>query len=140
MRAIRRYPKFWNSIRPYTQQAKAAAAGIEPYLQQFKKCYPSLRPASIYFTMGLFRSAATIKGSAVLIGSELATGGPGVDVSEFPPTIKTFLTRYYKTEPAKNLVPLNVHEYVHTQEKGPPKIICLGRPSTKVRATWWPNS
>ncbi len=117
--AIRRYPKFWNSIRPFTLRAQTAAAGIEPYLKKLKQLYPALHPASIYFTMGLFRSGGTIKDGAVLIGSELTLGGPGVDVSEFPPSTRASLNRSYQGDPVKKAVLTNVHEYVHTQQKEP---------------------
>lgn len=114
--AIRHYPKYWNSIRPFTQRARTAATAIEPYLDKFRKLYPALHPASIYFTIGLFRSGGTVKDGAVLIGAELATGGPGVDVSEFPARTKAFLSQYYQTDHSQSIVELNVHEYVHTQE------------------------
>ncbi|HEX8330269.1 MAG TPA: Ig-like domain-containing protein [Hymenobacter sp.] len=117
--AIRRYPKFWNSLRPFSRRAPAAAAGIEPYLKKLKQQYPALRPASIYFTMGLFRAGGTIKDGAVLIGTEMALGGVGVDVSELPARLKALLTRSYQGDAAKKLELTVVHEYVHTQQKLP---------------------
>jgi hypothetical protein len=117
--AIRRYPRFWNSLRPYTRQAPAVAAGIEPYLKKLRQFYPALRPASIYFTMGVFRSGGTIKDGAVLIGSELALGGPGVEVSEFAPAVRAARARSYHGDPVPKAVLTNVHEYVHTQQKEP---------------------
>lgn len=115
---IRRYPKYWNSLRPHTQAAKASARAFDPYLRKLKRLYPALRPAAIYFTIGGLRSGGTVKDSMVLIGAELATGSAVVDVSEFPAARQAFLTRFYKTEPYQHIVPLNVHEYVHTQQKG----------------------
>ena len=53
----------------------------------------------------------------VLIGAELATGTSTVDISEFSKNKNAFLTRYYSTNASKYIVPLNIHEYVHTQEK-----------------------
>ncbi|WP_310394561.1 Ig-like domain-containing protein [Hymenobacter sp.] len=117
--AIRRYPRFWNSLRPFTQRAPAVAAGIEPYLKKLKQLYPALRPASIYFTVGLFRSGGTIKDGAVLIGSETELGGPGVDISEFPASTRASLARSYQDDLVKKLVLTNVHEYVHTQQQEP---------------------
>lgn len=118
--AIRRYPRFWQSIRPNTELAKAGARGIEPYLKKLATLYPSLRPAGMYFTIGALRSAGTTKDSLVLIGAEMATGTPETDISDFPKNMQVFLTRYFKSQPLQNIVVLNVHEYVHTQEKGPP--------------------
>ena len=117
--SIRRHPRFWQSIRPNTQLAKTGARGLEPYLRKFRQLYPALRPAAIYFTIGALRSGGTTQDSLVLIGAELATGTPETDISEFIPAEKAFLTRVYSRRPAEHSVLLNVHEYVHTQEKGP---------------------
>ncbi|MBF9221984.1 Ig-like domain-containing protein [Hymenobacter ruricola] len=117
--AIRRYPKFWNSLRPFTRRAPEVAAGLEPYLKKLKQLYPALRPAPIYFTVGLFRSGGTIKDGAVLIGSELTLGGPGLDLSEFPPAVRAARARSYQGAPVAKAVLTGVHEYVHTQEKEP---------------------
>lgn len=116
--SIRRHPRFWQSIRPSTQLAKTGAQGLEPYLAKFRQLYPALRPAAIYFTIGVLRSAGTTQDSLVLIGAELATGNPQTDISEFTPAEKVFLARLYGHLPAEHLVLVNVHEYVHTQEKG----------------------
>lgn len=114
--AIRRYPRFWNSIRPRTQLAKAGAPGLEPYLDQLKRLYPALRPATLYFAVGILRSGGTTQGDAVLIGAELATGNAEVDISEFPPATRAFLARSFARDPLRELLQVCVHEYVHTQE------------------------
>lgn len=116
--SIRRHPKFWNSIRPSTQLAKTGAQNLAPYLAKFKQLYPALRPASIYFTIGALRSGGTTKDSLVLIGAELETGNPQTDISEFTGKDHAFLASVYARTPFQNMVPLNVHEYVHTQEHG----------------------
>lgn len=125
--AIRRYPHFWPSIRPNTQLIKTKAQELMPYLRKFAALYPNLRPASIYFTIGALRSAGTTKDSLVLIGAELAAGTAETNITDFSPALQTFLTRYYKSQPLKNSVVLNVHEYVHTQEKGPPESTLLAQ-------------
>ncbi|SNC66565.1 hypothetical protein SAMN06265337_1654 [Hymenobacter gelipurpurascens] len=117
--AVRRYPRFWASIRPRTQLAKTAAAGIAPYLGKLQQLYPPLRPASLYFTIGALSSGGTTKDSLVLIGTELATGNTSVDISEFAPGKQAYLKRHFQLDPLRDFIPLNVHEYVHTQLKGP---------------------
>ena len=117
--SIRQHPKFWNSIRPNTQLAKTGAKDLAPYLVKFKKLYPALRPASIYFTIGALRSSGTTQDSLVLIGAELVTGNSQTDISEFTGRTHEFLARYFASNPFKNIIPLNVHEYAHTQERGP---------------------
>lgn len=116
--AIRRYPKFWASIRPNTYRAKAVADGFAPYLAKLRVLYPALRPATIYVTVGALGSGGTTQDRAVLIGAELVAGTPETDISEFGPGMRRFLARYFGTQPLTHVVPLNVHEYVHTQQRG----------------------
>lgn len=116
--SIRRYPRFWSSIRPNTLRVKTGAPGLEAYIDRLRTLYPALRPADIYFTVGELRSAGTTLDSAVRIGVELATGDPETDISEFPARQQAFMARYFGTRPVQNLIPLNVHEYVHTQQRG----------------------
>jgi hypothetical protein len=54
----------------------------------------------------------------VLIGAELVAGTRETDISEFTGGMHAFLERYFASRPSANLVPLNVHEYVHTQQRG----------------------
>lgn len=114
--ALRRYPKFWRSIRANTLAIQTKINGVEPYLAKFKQLYPALKPAGIYVTIGALRTSGTTKDSLVLIGAELVATDSTTDLSEFPEKMQSFLRRYSKTQPAKSLVLLNVHEYVHTQE------------------------
>ena len=117
---IRKYPKFWNSVRPNTLTVKSYAAGIEKSIAKFKELYPELKEAKIYFTVGGLRSGGTTMNDMVLIGSEIATGNASTDVSEFT---NNWLAGVFKNQQADNLVNLNIHEYVHTQQKGDPKIL-----------------
>lgn len=133
--AIRRYPRFWASIRPNTYRAKDAAQGFAPYLAKLRALYPALRPATIYVTVGALESGGTTQDSAVLIGAELVTGTPETDISEFPPGMHAFLMRLYGTRPLTNILPLNVHEYVHTQQRGIGQTV-LARAIREGSADW----
>ncbi|MDN8848601.1 hypothetical protein Q0M30_17340, partial [Staphylococcus aureus] len=65
-------------------------------IEKLRKIYPELKPANIYFTVGVFRSGGTTSGNNILIGSEIIFGD----------------------EKLMDKLPLtNVHEYVHTQQK-----------------------
>ncbi len=112
---IRMYPKFWRSVRPNTFSVKSYAADIEKSIKKFKELYPGLKDAKMYFTVGGLRSGGTTMNDMVLIGSEIATGNASTDVSEFP---NKWLEGVFKSQQADNLVALNIHEYVHTQQKG----------------------
>ncbi|MDN3587785.1 DUF2268 domain-containing putative Zn-dependent protease [Pedobacter aquatilis] len=117
LNCIRKYPKYWASIRPKTYKVKSLSTQFNPYLKKFKKLYPELKPASIYFCIGAMRSGGTTQGDKVLIGAELATGDLDVDISELPQNTKNWLKTYFGSNPFKDIVLLNMHEYVHTQEK-----------------------
>lgn len=117
--AIRNYPKFWASMRGHTIALKQRGAEFEPEIAKFRKLYPALRPAKIYFTVGCLRSGGTTLDDKVLIGAELAAGDETVDLSELPEKLRQRLSVYFRSRPADQLVLLNMHEYVHTQERGP---------------------
>lgn len=114
--AINNYPKFWASIRSNTLKSKTLAQEIQIGIDQLKKLYPKLKPAKVYFTMGAFRTPGTTIDSLVLIGAELALGDENTESSEFPESFQ-YVKDYYHTNPINNIVFLNVHEFVHTQQK-----------------------
>ncbi|KOY85238.1 hypothetical protein AD998_02885 [bacterium 336/3] len=114
--AIRQYPKFWNSIRKNTLKSKNLALELSKGIQKLKKLYPNLKPANVYFTIGVFRTNGTISGNNILIGSELAMADENTITEEFPERMKHLKT-FFSTNPIKSVVLLNVHEFVHTQQK-----------------------
>jgi hypothetical protein len=116
LHAIRSYPKFWRSIRANMMTAAQQAAAIDRGVEQLRKLYPALVPATVYFTVGAFRSPGTIAEGQVLIGSEFALGDSTVDTSEFPPAMEN-MAPYFAANPIRSLVQLAVHEYVHTQQR-----------------------
>jgi len=112
---IRKYPRFWKSIRPNTLTVQSKAKEIEQSISKLKKLYPELKEAKMYFTIGGLRSGGTTMTDMVLIGAEIATGDATTDVSEFP---NKWLEGVFKSQQSDNIVPLNIHEYVHTQQIG----------------------
>lgn len=117
--AIRNYPKFWNSIRANTLTADSLGAALYKGVEALNKVYPDLRPAHIYFTIGVFRTNGTTSGNMILIGSELAMADSLTDYSEFPEAERDARRIYFQTNPLHDLVLLNVHEYIHTQQNQP---------------------
>jgi hypothetical protein len=114
--AINNYPLFWNSIRENTLKAKGFAKDIEIEINKVKNSYPGLKPAGIFFTIGAFRTGGTTLNGMVLIGSEIAMADKNVITKEFPGTFG-HLKPFFETDPIKNVVFGNVHEYIHTQQK-----------------------
>jgi hypothetical protein len=111
---IRSYPRFWNSIRGNTLQVKNKQSAIEESVQRLRTLYPDLKPARMYFTVGCLRSGGTTMNDMVLIGTEIATGDPHTDASEFP---DDWLRNVFRNQDQSELVFLNVHEYIHTQQR-----------------------
>lgn len=114
--AINNYPEFWNSIRENTLQADNVSSQLQDGIRKLKSIYPELKPAKIYFSIGAFRTPGTTMDSLVLIGSELAMADTNTVTSEFPENL-AHLKTYFSTNPNENLVFLNIHEFVHTQQK-----------------------
>jgi len=111
---IDKLPKFWNSIRPNTLSIKHKTAEFEKAIKKLKEIYPDLKPAEMYFTIGGLRSGGTVKDNMVLVGAEIATGNASTDVSEFT---SNWLKNVFKEQSLDNIVSLNIHEYIHTQQK-----------------------
>ncbi|GGG99701.1 hypothetical protein GCM10011416_17630 [Polaribacter pacificus] len=113
--AMKSYPKFWKSIRKSTLKTKLYNAKIRKGLQELKELYPSLKPATIYYTMGVFRSPGTGFDDMALIGSEFALGTNNVVTTEFPENL-SHVKKYFTINPTSYLDFLNIHEYIHTQQ------------------------
>lgn len=112
--AINNYPLFWNSIRQNTFKSKALGKEISAGIEKLKRIYPDLKPSTIYFAIGVFRTNGTVDGNKVLIGSEMALSDKSVNTQELPEHPKEFNRLY---TPINEIELLCAHEYVHTQQK-----------------------
>lgn len=112
--AINYYPKFWSSIRANTLNIKDCNSEIEADFNKLKQAYPALKPVTIYYTIGAFRSNGTIQNDRILIGTELASADHTTLIDELPPWRQPFYKEY---NPRKNIALLCTHEYIHTQQK-----------------------
>ena len=115
LNAINEYPNFWNSIRKNTSKVDEFVPQLQDGIDALKQLYPNLKPAKIYFTIGALRSNGTTRDSLVLIGSELALGDSSTNIEELPDHLNHLAT-FFETDPKENLVFLNTHEFVHTQQ------------------------
>ena len=114
--AIVNYPEFWKSIRANSLKTNVVETEIETEIQKLKTIYPDLKPSTIYFSMGAFRSNGTIKGNNVLISCEMALTDQNVNTSDLPENLQTYYKLY---NPLATIGLLATHEYVHTQQKLP---------------------
>ncbi|PQB06059.1 hypothetical protein BST85_11205 [Aureitalea marina] len=116
VRLLEKFPKFWASIRGNTLRSKEKAKDIDLAIARLKVLYPELKEAQIYFTIGGLNSGGTTDGLLSLIGCEIAAADESVDTSEFTEGWYAFLADLFKTQSLENMVYINVHEYVHTQQ------------------------
>lgn len=111
--AILNYPKYWNSIRPNTANLIMDKEQIEQYFAKLKEVYPELKPTTIYFPIGVFRSAGTYHENNVLLGAEFMLANRNSDLSELPERVRKGMTDYMPYD-----IPLiALHELIHTQQK-----------------------
>lgn len=116
--AINNHPNFWNSIRKNTLRAHEFANQFNTGIEKLRLLYPELKPAKIYFTIGAMRSNGTTLDNLVLIGAELAmTDKNTVSDELLPENIRNGRRKYFDSNPINSLVLLNIHEYIHTQQK-----------------------
>lgn len=115
VKVIEKYPKFWNSVRPNTLTIKTKTKELEAGVTRLKQLYPELKDAEMYFTIGGLNAGGTVSGNMVLVGAELATGIGSTDVSEFK---DEWLKGMFANQSLDNIVSLNIHEYIHTQQTG----------------------
>ncbi len=115
--AINNYPKFWNSVRQNTYRASEFAEAIEAEIAQLKQLYPDLKPSTIYFTIGALLSGGTTLDDMVLIGSEIALADSTAVTEELPDWFRANLRTHFDSNPIEDVVLLNVHECVHTQQR-----------------------
>ncbi|MCJ8498854.1 DUF2268 domain-containing putative Zn-dependent protease [Chryseobacterium salipaludis] len=114
--AINHYPKFWNSVRNNTLKNKQFSKEINNGIKKLKKIYPELKPVNIYFAIGILRTGGTTIDGMLLIGSEVALTDKSIITSEFE-NLYPHLRAYFDTNPINSVSFLNVHEYIHTQQK-----------------------
>lgn len=111
---ITKYPRFWHSLRNNMLKAKKLYPKINANIHKLKRAYPSLKPATIYFSIGAFKTGGTTQGNKVLIGSELSLADKTTIIDELPSWRQTY---YKKQNPLNELPLLCAHEYIHTQQK-----------------------
>lgn len=115
VKLIDKYPKFWNSIRSNTLTVKSKLTGLSKAVENLRNLYPEIKEAEMYFTIGALRSGGTVTDNMVLVGTEIATGNSNVDLTEFK---DGWLKNVFAKQTLDNIVYLNIHEYIHTQQNG----------------------
>lgn len=111
VKAIRNYPKFWQSVRHCTENIKNETEKIDYAFLEIKKIYPDFHIPDICFAI----SPAGVGGtssendSMLLIGSEIVSADTTVDISEFKNILKDILGTL-------DIQLYTIHEAIHTTQ------------------------
>ncbi|MEM6797541.1 MAG: hypothetical protein AAF725_26470, partial [Acidobacteriota bacterium] len=114
--AIESYHEFWESVREDSGDVVQVVDSLQEGIEQLRKVYPGLSPATIYFTVGALRSNGTFMDGDLLIGSELAFATDRTVSHELTEDLP-HLPAFFSTNPKEQVVPLVLHEYIHTQQQ-----------------------
>jgi len=99
---------------------KNQTSELKGAIKSLKRLYPRIIDAAMYFTIGGLRSKGTVTNRMVLAGAEIATGDSTIDMSEFKSNL---LKNVFANQSIDNIVFLNIHAYIHTQQTGEGKTL-----------------
>ncbi len=112
VRIIGNYPKFWNSVRPLTENIVNRKDEIEAIFQKFEDKLPAFKIPDVCFAIGCLRTGGTTGNNLILIGSEIAASDNQVVKEELTPWLKSVIGN------TGDIVSMVAHEAVHTRQKG----------------------
>jgi hypothetical protein len=111
---IKKAPKFWASVRPFTEAVSNRTAEIEETFGELEKFLPGFAPPDVCFAIGTLRTGGTTSKNLVLIGSEISAADTSVDVSELGSWLRSIIGH------TGDLTSMVAHEAIHTRQKGIP--------------------
>jgi len=112
VKIIGRYPQFWNSVRPLTENIVDRKNEIEGILKKFERELPAFKIPDVCFAIGCLRTGGTTSGNLILIGSEIAAADKQVVKDELTPWLNSIIGN------TGDIVSMVAHEAVHTRQKG----------------------
>ena len=114
IKAIAKYPKFYNSIKQNTFKVKNSDSTIKEIVENFRAIYPGFKDKRVCFFIGNMNVGGTVSDNFLLIGTEIMAATQFNDLSELNPSFKEmFKDNVNVVQEIKKLV---AHEYVHTQQ------------------------
>jgi hypothetical protein len=84
VQVIKKYPKFWESIRPMTERIEARKGELLPFFEKMKLSYPSFKEPNVCFAIGPIRTGGTTTPGLILVGAEIAAADSTINLSDFP--------------------------------------------------------
>ncbi len=112
---MKKFPKFYASVRNNTLKAKETEKLVEEVFQNFKKIYPNFKPFKVCFAIGIANTGGTVSNNFVLIGAEISCATDNVDLSEWGNSTYADMLRS-KEDIVQKLYNIVAHECVHTQQ------------------------
>jgi len=100
--AINQFPNYFDAVRPNTLRVNDFGDAIAAGASDRRRLYPSGKIVPVYFVIGALRASGTANATAPT--DEL--------VARYP-----HLVSFVAGSPIDNLVALNLHEYIHAQQR-----------------------
>jgi len=111
VRNQRAKPRFYQAIRPSTQNIATMAPQIRAGFVKLKELYPEAHFPNVYFVIGRWTSAGTVSGAGMLIGADQLSGTPTTPLDE----LSAYGRRNLGT--LAQLPYVVAHEHIHTIQK-----------------------
>jgi Predicted Zn-dependent protease (DUF2268) len=108
---IRKYPKYWLSVRPMTQRAKTAKSAINRVFDTYEASIPKFRRTNVCFVIGFMNRGGTTDKDWIFIGTEMMAADSTVDKSDLSDWQKTCIGL-----DSGDLTQIVAHEAIHTQQ------------------------
>ena len=107
---LKRYPKYYTSIRTSTEHIQAMKEIILVNLVEFKKIYPNAVFPPVYFVVGVLNTGGTSFRNGLIVGAEMYALTPESPIDELSDWQRAVL------KPVDGIPSLIVHELVHFQQ------------------------
>ena len=112
VRSVRKLPKFWNSVRPMTEQIKYRKKELIPFFKKMEAVYPEYEQPDVCFAIGTLRTGGTTTQGLILVGAEIAAADSTIDKSELEED--NFMRMVLGS--TGDIIAMVAHEAVHTQQ------------------------
>ncbi len=108
--SMKRYPKYYNSIRQNSLDLNGVKRSVDNSFQALESHYPDAVFGEVVFTIGAMSSGGTVVNNRIIIGTEMFTRNSETPDTELSPWLRTVTRK-------KSDLPLVVfHEAIHVQQ------------------------
>lgn len=104
------YPKFWESVRPLTENIVQRKSELLEIFTKYQSTLPNYQQPDVCFAIGTLRTGGTTTSGLILIGSEIASSNAQVDKSEMTGWLASVIGN------SGDILAMIAHEIIHTQQ------------------------